>query len=165
MLPLSGCTRSTHVTESLPKRKRYSFNLLTRARARATWPNTRCLRCHRPAGRRHRPLLTDARDRNRVAGQQAKARLQTHEEGVRIRGTCRRGPCLSTHPRSARPDLQHSGSPTHLPAFSQASIEGRRAPYLQPRPGSDRAVIEAPRPRRRAVIEAPPLRCQASSWP
>ena len=26
--------------------KRFSFNLLTRARARATWPNTRCLRRH-----------------------------------------------------------------------------------------------------------------------
>ena len=26
--------------------KRYSFNLLTRARARATWPNTRCQRRH-----------------------------------------------------------------------------------------------------------------------
>ena len=164
--------------------KRFSFNLLTRARARATWPNTRCLRCHRPAGRRHRPLLTDARDRNRVAGQQAKARRQTHEEGVRIRGTCRRGPCLSTHPRSARPDLQHSGSPTHLPAFSQASKDDGRAARpvfaaearLRPRgdrgpeaPPSRRhrgpAVPPSSTPRRRAVIDAPPSRRQASSRP
>ena len=43
MCKLSGCTRSTHVTRrACLSGKRFSFSLLTRARARETLPNTRC---------------------------------------------------------------------------------------------------------------------------
>ena len=75
------------------------------------------------------PSRADARDRTHVAGQQAQARRQAHEEGVRIRRKRRREGRACTPQRGpAHPWKRHRGSPSRVPAsHSQACEDDGRA--------------------------------------
>ena len=102
--------------------KRYSFNLLTRARARATWPNTRCLRRH------PRTFVTV------IA-------TPTSETPYQLTTRCKRKDirCVSTShlrphcaiPRSSPPSLTVGVAPTPIP-IHQPSCTSHTVPHTLP---------------------------------